>query len=401
MTLPLEGLRVADFSWVIAGPYATQHLVQLGAEVIRIESAEHMDISRRLAPYADGVEGEERSGHNHGYNMGKKSVTLNLRRPEAQDLALEIVRRSDMLIENFSFGLMDRFNLGYRRLLEANPDIIYLSSSGMGRSGPYRQYVTWGPPLLAYAGLASVTGQPGSPGERDVGGVWADHLSGLSSAFGALVALEARERQGIAQRVEYSMAEVVTAQLPEALAAYGCTGEAPGPTGNRDRTMAPHGIFPCNDGWVAIAVQDDDDWRAFRDIVPGPAWWRDASLEALDGRKAKEKAIEQHITSWSRARRVRDAVGELRGANIAAGSAANLAELADDPVLAERGFYIDHDHPEVGKRRLPGIGWRDPSTTFSMPHAPFLGQHNWEVFVDMLGLTPERFAELVGDGVIV
>ncbi len=403
MTLPLEGIRVADFSWVVAGPFCTQFLALMGAEVIRIESAVHTDINRRLPPFANNEQGPERSGLWHGLNLNKKSVTLDLKQPEAQKLALEIVRRSDVVIENYSYGQLEKFNLGYERFCEVKPDIVMVTSSGLGRSGPYRGYVTFGPPLTAYTGLASVTGQEGGRPERWIGGLWSDHQAGLTSLFGLLAALEHRDRTGEGQLVEYSMCEAITAQLPEAFISYGLSGDVPGPAGNSDPGCCPHGIYRAAgpDRWVAIAVQDDTDWARFRAIVPGPDWWLSPELDHVEGRLARRREIDAAVTSWTLGLSPEEAAAKLQEAGISAGNVATIENLLEDPVLRERGFFLEQDHPEVGRRTLAGVGWSMPGgPQIEVSHAPLLGEHNWEIFVDELGMEPDTFAALVGSGVI-
>ncbi len=403
MTLPLEGVRVADFSWVIAGPFCTQFLALMGAEVIRIESSVHTDINRRLAPFAGNQPGPERSGLWHGLNLNKKSVTLDLRQPGAQQLALEIVRTADVAIENFSFGQLEKFNLGYEKLREVNPRIIMATSSGLGRWGPYRSYVTFGPPLTAYTGLASVTGQDGGLPERWIGGLWCDHQAGMTALFGLLAALEHRDRTGEGQMVEYSMAEAIAAQIPEAFIEYGCEGTVPGPIGNHDRARCPHGVYAAAgyDRWVAIAVQDDDEWRRFREIVPGPGWWLAPDLECVEARLARQHEIDEVIAAWTRPQDAAEVAGILQGAGISAGRVANIEDVMEDPILAERNFFLEQDHPEVGRRQLGGIGWSMPGgPDMPVTHAPLLGEHNWQIFVEELGMDPGEFADLVARGII-
>lgn len=404
MTLPLEGIRVCDFSWVIAGPYATQFLGLMGAEVIKVESSMHTDINRRLPPAANAVLGPERSGLWQGLNLNKKSVTLNMREPQARELALELIKTCDIVIENFSFGQMEKFGLGWDDLKQAKPDIIYVTSSGLGRTGPYRSYVTFGPPLTAYTGLASITGQPGGRPERWVGGLWSDHQAATTSLFGLLAALEHRDRTGEGQMVEYSMCEAISGQLIEPLIEYGVTGEVPGPRGNLDPSMCPHNIYRAkgDDAWVAIAVQDDADWRRFREVVGGPEWWADSSLDTAAGRLARRAEIDAAVTEWTLRRTPQEAAAALQAANIAAGNVMTVEEVLADPVLRERGFWLEQDHPEVGRRTLAGIGWDMPAMeNLPVQHAPLLGEHNWEVFVEQLGMDPERFGELVAANVIV
>jgi benzylsuccinate CoA-transferase BbsF subunit len=404
MTLPLEGLVVVDFSWVVAGPWCTQFLGLMGAEVIKIESSVHTDVNRRLPPAADGVLDTERSGLWQGLNLNKKSVTLNLKQPEAQKLVLDLVGQADIVVENFSYGQLEKFGLTYERFRERKPDIIMVSSAGLGRTGPYQRYVTFGPPLTAYTGLASITGQEGGRPERGIGGIWCDHQSGLTSFYAILVALEHRERTGEGQFIEYSMAETVMSQLPEAFLEYGCDGVVPGPRGNSDPACCPHGVFRANgeDRWVAIAVQDDAAWQRFREVVAGPGWWSETGLAEVEGRLARRDGIERAVEDWTRDRDAFQVARVLQEAGISAAAVCNVRDVMDDPVLAARGFWLEQDHPEVGKRVLAGIGWTaDFMQPLPVQHAPLLGEHNWEIFVDRLGLAPERLAELVAEGVIV
>lgn len=403
MTLPLEGIRVADFSWVVAGPYCTLGLALMGAEVIRLETAAHTDINRRLPPMAEEIEGLERSGLWHGLNVGKKSVTLNLREPEAQELAKEIISQCDVAIENFSFGQLEKFNLGYEELKAVKPDLVMVRSSGLGRTGPFKHYVTFGPPMTAYTGLASLTGQlaTGRP-ERGIGGLWSDHQAGMTSVFGLLAALEHRDRTGEGQLVEYSMSEAVAGQLQDAFIEYACTGEVPGPIGNTDRSHHPYGMYPArgNDRWVAIAVQTDDEWERFVAAVPGPDWWKDPDLATAKGRRARMTELDEAISAWTSTMDEAEIVALLHEQDISAGAAATIEDLLEDPLLRERGFFLKQDHPEVGERELAGLDFGFRKRGEQVGHAPLLGEHNWEVFVEWLGMDPERFGELVSSEVI-
>lgn len=403
-TLPLEGVRVIDFSWVVAGPFCTEMLALMGADVIKVESSVHTDIMRRLPPMADGVEGVERSAMWHGLNTNKKSITLNLGNPEGQEIAKTLVKDADVAIENFSYGKLDAFGLGYDVLQEVNPSLVMVRSSGLGLTGPFRSYVTFGPPLTAYAGLASITGQEGGTPERMVGGLWSDHQSGLASLFGLLGALEHRSRTGEGQLVEYSMAEAISAQLIDALIEYGVSGEVPGPAGNSHPGCCPHGIYPADgdDVWVAIVVEEDEQWKRFVENVPGPVWWADPALETVEGRLRERARIDESIAAWTRDKTAEEIVDLMHDLDISAGRANSVQNLLEDEALRNRGFFLHEDHPEVGSRDIPGIGWRiDGIDITEVEHAPLLGEHNWEVLVEGLGMDPEEFAALVDRGAIV
>ncbi len=402
MTLPLEGIRVADFSWVVAGPFSTMILAAMGAEVIKIESSVHTDVNRRLPPFADGegTDSIERSGLFHSLNLSKQSCAINLTTTQGQEIALDLVRQSDVVVENFAYGQMDRFNLGWERLRTAKPDLIMVSSSGLGRTGPQRQYVTFGPPLIALTGLASITGQLGGEPERLIGGIWADHLSGLTAGFHLLAALEHRAETGEGQLLEYSMAEVTMAQMPEAFIDFTRNGHVWGRQGNRDRVFAPHGFFPCagDDQWVAIAVDSEAAWRALCDLMGRGDWVAANTLASAEGRRAEENVLEQELASWT-ARQDRDElVDRLQAVGVPAAAAASADDLVADPQLREFGFYQPIQHPEVGVREHATFGWQLSGVEPRIESAPLLGQDTLPVCSELLGLSDAEFAELVASG---
>ncbi len=403
MTLPLEGLRVIDFSWIIAGPFTTLWLATMGAEVIKVESSVHTDLNRRLPPFADGVDGIDRSGLHHGLNMSKKSCTIDLTKTRGQELALDLVRQSDVVVENFAYGQMERFNLGYDRLREAKPDILFLTSAGLGKTGPHREFVTFGPPLLALTGLASITGYEDERPERWIGGVWADHLSGMTACLHLLAALEHRERTGEGQMLEYSMVEAVMAQLPEAYIDYTANGRVWSPSGNRDPVFAPHGFYPCtgDDRWVAIAVDSDEAWSGLCRVMGRTDWGADRALASATGRRGRVAELDQEIAAWSIGEDADTLAERLQAAGVAAASASNSERLLADEQLQDRGFFVEIDHAEVGRRKLSGLPWKISDAEPRIDAPPPLGGDTLSVMTELLGLDDAEFATLVGDGILV
>ncbi|MCK4472939.1 MAG: CoA transferase, partial [Anaerolineae bacterium] len=217
--LPLDGIRVVDLSWAIAGPYASQWMGVLGAEIIRIESSLRPGLLRRIDIGADGKPGLNREPAFNAYNYGKKSCTLNLARPAAIALIKELIKISDVVMDNFAFGVMERLGLDYPSLRELKPDIIVLSISILGRTGPKKEYFGWGPTGLAHTGLLYMMGYPESEPKR-IGGAWPDPMSSMYSAFAVLAALHHRERTGEGQFIDVSMGETVITQIPEAVMDY-------------------------------------------------------------------------------------------------------------------------------------------------------------------------------------
>jgi len=403
MSLPLEGIRIADFSWVVAGPFTTMWLATMGAEVIKVESSTHTDVNRRLPPFADGVPGPERSGLWQGLNVSKRSCTINLTTERGQALALELVKQSDVVVENFSYGQMDRFHLSWDELRAVRPDLIMLSSSGLGRTGPHRRYVTFGPPLTAMTGLSSITGLEGGPPDRQIGGIWSDHLSGLTACFHLLAALEHRRRTGEGQLLEYSMAEVVMSHLPEAYIDYTANGRVWEPQGNADTVFCPHGFFPAagDDDWVAIAVDDEAAWAGLCAAMQRGDWATDDGLASWQGRQARRGEIEQDLAAWTAAWDGSALVEELQRHGVPAARAANSADLLSDPQLRARGFFLAPDHPETGSRELSGLPWQVSGVDPRITPPPLLGQDNVYVFQELLGLSDLEFAELTAEGVLV
>ncbi|MFZ0248097.1 MAG: CoA transferase, partial [Candidatus Binatus sp.] len=253
-TRPLEGIRVADFGWIYAVPHATAWLGALGADVIRIETSGAPDLVRFLTG-TDGSIGANRSGIFHAINSSRRSIALNLATPEAQEIAREIIRRSDFVTENFTVGNMAKYNLAYDDLVKIKPDIIMLSGTPLGQDGPFARTVGFGPTTQAFAGLCHITGYPDSF-PCGIGGTWPDFAVGTGMVFFLLAALHYRDRTGHGQYLDLSMAEMVTTMLPEAMMDFLMNGRDQAPIGNRDESMAPHGVFPAagDDKWIAIAI---------------------------------------------------------------------------------------------------------------------------------------------------
>jgi benzylsuccinate CoA-transferase BbsF subunit len=399
--LPLEGYRVADFSWVIAGPYCTQWLAVMGAEVIRIESGQHTDINRRIGPFADDINGVNRSGLWNGLNLSKKSCTLNLTDPRAVEIAKEIVKISDVVVENFGYGMMERFGLAYPLLRELKPDLVLVSSSGLGKTGPYKAFTAYNEQFVGYGGLASLTGYPdGSP--QMIGGVWADHLTGTYLAIAVLAALHHRSQTGEGQYIDMSMTEAVMSQIPEGIMDYTMNQRVRGCVGNRDDVMAPHNVYPCKgeDKWVAIAISTDEEWEALCQVMGNSGWSNEERFSNASNRWENQEELDRLIGDWTRTHTSFEVMEMLQHAGVAAGPSLNMEEMANNPHLQERGFYVAPDHPEVGQRTLAGLPWKLSDSSARVEPPPVLGEDNEYVFCELLGMSDEEFATLVGEGVI-
>ncbi len=400
--LPLSGVRIADFTWVWAGPFATLQLAHLGAEVIRIESQNRVCVTRRIPPFADGQAGVNRSGYYNQFNQGKLSLSLNFKQPEALEIAKKLVAVSDIVSENFAAGVMDKLGLGYEELKKIKPDIIMISMSGYGAVGPESSYVSYGPAQAPLSGLSSLTGFPDFP-PMHVGFSYGDPNGGLHGAFAVLAALMHRARTGEGQYIDMSQLETSMAVLGEGVLAQVMNDAPPPRIGNRDPHMAPHGLFHCQgeDRWVSIVVANEDEWRRFCSGLGRPELARDPRFATLVARQQHEDELEQLITAWTETLSAEDVTAKLQAVGVAAYPALTNKELAEDPHLQERNYFVRLPHPEVGVRQHAGLPWVFSDTPCEVQRpAPGLGQDTEEVMQRVLGYTPEAIAALQQRGVL-
>lgn len=400
---PLDGIRVADFCWAWAGPYGALQLAHLGAEVIRIESTTRMCPTRLIPPWADNEKGINRAGYFNQYNQGKRSVTLDLKKPEGVTIAKNLVAKSDIVTENFAAGIMEKMGLGYETLRKLKPDLIMISLSGYGATGPESSYVSYGPPQVALSGMSSLTGyRGGSP--QQAGFSYGDPNGGVHGSFAVLCALLHRAKTGEGQYIDLSQREACAMLLPEALMEYAMHGTQPARNSNRDPYMAPHGVFRCNgeDRWVSIVVGDEEEWRRFCAAIGQPTLATDPRFLTLAARKEHEDILEQIVTSWTQERSAEEVTRALQQAGIAAYPALNGKDLLANAHVAERGFFVELEHPEAGKRRHLGIPWRMSRTPCAVRRpAPCLGQDTSYVLEEILGLSQEEISSLRTKDVLV
>ena len=385
--LPLEGIRVADFTWVWAGPFCTLQLAHLGAEVIRVETAGRPCVTRLLPPWAEGEFGANRSGYFNQYNQGKLSFSLDLKKPEAVEIAKELVSKSDVVCENFAAGVMDRLGLGYKVLRAVRPDVIMIALSGYGATGPEREFVSYGPAQVPLSGMSSLTGYAGWP-PMHVGISYGDPNGGLHGAFAVVAALLHRARTGEGQYIDLSQQETTIAVLGEGVLEQTMTGSQPERCGNRDLWMAPHGVFRCAgaDRWVSLAVRSDEQWTVFAKLIGRGELFDDPRFATLTGRKANEDELETIVTAWTAERTAEEVTEKLQAAGIAAFVCATNRDLATDAHLLSREFFVNLEHPEVGRRQHIGIPWKLHGSPLAVRKpAPCLGEHTDYVLREILG----------------
>jgi crotonobetainyl-CoA:carnitine CoA-transferase CaiB-like acyl-CoA transferase len=363
--------------------------------VIRIETASRPCITRLILPWPEGKPGVNRSGYFNQYNQNKRSLSLNLKTPEALDIAKQLVAKSDIVAENFAGGVMERMGLGYDVLKHIKPDIIMISLSGYGSTGPEREHISYGPAQVPMSGLSSLTGYKGWP-PMHVGISYGDPNGGLHGAFAILSALMYRARTGKGQYIDLSQWETSTALVAEGLLDYSMNGTQPERDGNRDPYMAPHGVFRSlgQDRWLSLAIRNEEEWQRLCTVIGRPELASDARFVTLTNRKEHEDALEAIITEWTQTRSPEEAAAQLQAVGIPSAPVMNAKDLATDPHLNSRSIFVYNEHPEVGVKQHIGVPWRLSKTPLPVRAAPTLGQDTDYVLREVLGYNEADIAQL-------
>jgi crotonobetainyl-CoA:carnitine CoA-transferase CaiB-like acyl-CoA transferase len=398
---PFEGIRVIDFAWVATGPLTGRLLAEYGADVIRLESAKRLDPGRTLTPWAEGKSGPNRSQGFANYNAGKRSMALDLARPEARELARRLIATADVVVESFSAGTTARWGLDWATLSRDHPGLIYLSSCQQGQTGPHAHYRGYGSLAAALAGFYSVTGWP----DREpamIYGAYTDFVAHHFASAAVLAALDHRRRTGLGQHVDLSQLEASLHFLAPEILDYTVNGRVARSAGNADPLMAPHAIYPCRstegERWCAIACEDDTQWHALVEAMGKPEWALDRRFARAAGRKAAEAALDARLGEWTATQSAGALAERLQAAGVAAGVAQSCADLHADGGLSARRAFAWVEHPEMG--RTPYETWAFRMGDDAAPgRAPLLGEHTHEVLTQTLGLTPDEIARYVAAGV--
>lgn len=416
---PLGSVRVISHGTVYTGSAATTMLADMGAEVIRVESIQRFPAwtrgavarpPRGTAPawgYADNDVGErpwERFYSFHGMNRNQYGVTLDLNRPEGVEIYKKLVALSDIILENFAHGVMDRMGIGYAVLREVKPDIIMVSASGLGAEGPYKDHSMFGTNVEAISGMMALRGYAGDDMMvRNPAPVWTDNIAGSAFAFAALAALHYRQRTGVGQHVDLSQVETVIPHLGEAVMDYCMNGRVAESMGNRDPSVAPHGCYRCKgeDRWVTIAVGTEEEWDAFRRALGSPGWAGEERFSSMFGRLANQDELDALIEQWTVEREPYEVMRLLQEVGVAAGPVVVPSDLYRDPHLQERGFFTEVTHREAGTHLYPGMCFRFSKTPVGTRVPPnCLGEHNRYVYGEILGMSDEEMGRLEDEHLI-
>ena len=386
--LPLQGIRVLDLSWIIAGPTATRLLASMGAEVIKMGSARRPDPSTRGPAF-------------QAYNQSKLYASLNLSKPEGRELVKRLLAISDVVIENFAAGVIERLGFGYDVVRAARPDIIMVASSGTGHFGPHTDYVAYGSLLQHYTGWNSISGHPNRA--PVTGGLWADPWVGMELAMVTVASLNNRALTGEGQYVDFSMAEALSACLPEAVLDYQMNDRVKEPMGNRDDWYAPHGVYHCfgSDRWVAIAVTNGSEWAALCGLIGRSDLTSNLKYATAEGRRQFQDELCTAITEWTMQHEDIEAMRLLQQAGVPAGPSQDILRVFQEPQLSEAGYFNRVKTRDGEERDLPGLPWRFEGTQAPrLTEAPVLGEHNDYIYGELLGLSQGVVARMVEEQII-
>ena len=401
--LPLQGIRVVNFGWVWAGPVVGQTLSFLGAEVFKVESRARVDMTRNLPPFAEGKPSPDRSLSNHACWAGNGSVSLNLKEAEALQLAKDLIAQSDVVVENFGPGVMERLGLGYDELRRLKQDIILFSMPGAGLSGPMKDLRTYGLSLTSTTGLDSLVGYKGGD-PIPVENAFSDPYSGIFGAFAIIAALNHRRNCGVGQHIDFSQQEAVMQMVGPAYMDYVLNGRSGGPKSNEHPlgAAAPHGVFPCkgDDRWISIVVTSDEEWQKLLAALKHPEWLKVTEFATREQRLLHIDTLHALLGEWTVQFDDRELADLLQGFGVAAVPVLNVGDLLGDRHFQARKTYIEVSHPLGFKETIYGAYVKTSRSEPDVRPGPVIGQDNEKVFRNILGLSEERYNDLVARQVI-
>lgn len=398
---PLNGIRVIDFGHVLAGPWCSMQLASLGAEVIKVETRSRPDEQR--AHHGSGVAANLESNSNFfEVNLGKKSVALDLTTARGKELAKALVATADIVLENMRPGVMTKLGLDYDELVKIKPDIIMLSLSGFGATGPLRRYAAYNPCFTSVGGVAHLTGYAEKrPNTMTNSG--GDARAGTAAVFSALIALKFRQQTGKGQWIDSSSCEVINSMIGDQMMDFAMNGRSPRRHGNSDAIMAPHGVYRCagEDEWISVAVGSEDEWVGLLRALGNPAWAGEVRFATPRGRWENRAELDARLSEWAADKTYYQAMELLQAQGVPATPSFKAQDLFTDPHVLERGAVQDVEHPVLGKRTTIAPPYRFSDTPARIRSgAPLLGEDSEAVFGELLGLAPGEIAALVAEKVI-
>jgi benzylsuccinate CoA-transferase BbsF subunit len=396
-------LTIVTWNWAMVGPLTLKFFADYGATVIRLETTNRPCVSRTSSPFAGGKAGLNRSGYFNHFSGNMMSMTLNMSHPLGIEVARELVAKADVVMENFTPGVMDKWGMGYEELKKIKPDLIMVRQNGFGTEGPYRNLAAFGMILAAIAGIPNFIGWP-DRGPLPVGvGAYTDCISPRYASAAVIAALDYRDRTGKGQLIDLSQFETALSFVLPGLMDAAVNGREPERNGNTSAFAAPHNVYPCKgqERWCTIAVLNDNQWAALCTVIGKPELVGDPRFDTLLHRKEHEKELDELIRSWTAHVTSEEVMELLQKSGVPAGLVANAADLFEDPQLRQRGLFWPIEHPEMGTFTHLGTSFRLSKTPAEpyMP-SPCIGEHTEYVLTRILGKTDEEFLELLAAGVL-
>lgn len=399
----LEGIRILDLTQIFAGPYCSMLFADMGAEVIKIEPPKG-ELIRDNPPLVKEGEGgphdRSRSGYFLTLNRNKYGITLNLKHPKAVSIFKDLVKIGDIVLENYAPGVMKRLGIDYTVLKEVNPRIIMASISGFGQWGPYSERLSFDVIAQAMSGMMSITGQPDSPPTK-VGTSLGDVNASVHAAFAIMVALWHRERTEVGQYLDISMQEAMVSILEGGVVRWTVGKELLTPIGSMNPHEAPMAAFRCKDGYIIIATVGDEHWQRFCRAINRPDWAADPQYRTKRQRWERKYILQEEVEKITTQYTVKE-VGEMMDRERVANSPIlNIKEVVEDPHLNARGYFLEIEHPIIGKAKIPGIPFKLSATPGKVERpSPLVGEHNEFILGKYLGINRAEVRKLAAEGVI-
>jgi benzylsuccinate CoA-transferase BbsF subunit len=397
-----SGLTIAGFIWAMVGPLTLKFFADYGATVIRVETARRPCISRTSPPFKDGKPGLNRSGYFNHFSANMYSMALNMKNPLGIEVAKKLIAKSDVVMDNFTPGVMEKWGLGYDNLKKMKKDIIMVRQNGFGTGGSYENLGAFGMTLAAISGIPNFIGWP----DRDplpVGvGAYTDCISPRYAAAALIAALDYRDKTGKGQLIELAQFETAISFILPAILDHVANGREPTRMGNANPDAVPHGVYTCKgeDKWCTIAVLDDEQWIRLCKVVGKPEWIEDQRFDTFMKRKSHEEELNALLSDWTKKFSATEIMEKMQSAGVPSGVVKNAAEVYEDPQLRTRDLFWSMTHSEVGSFTHLGASFR-LSKTAGKPYrpSPGIGEHTEYICTNILGLTDEEFIELLQEGI--
>ena len=396
MSGPLEGIRVVDLTRILAGPYCTMMLGDMGAEIIKVENPDGGDDTRSWGPpFLNGV-----STYFISINRNKKSLTLNLKDERGKELLRDLIRKSDIMVENFRPGTLDKLGFSWEEIHRLNPAMIFASLSGFGQTGPRKSEPGFDVVIQGEGGLMSITGEPDGPPNK-VGASVADITAGMLAAQGILLSLYHREKTGVGQMVDIGMLDGQVALLTYHANGYFATGKIPPRRGNKHPSITPYETYSCKDGYFNLGVGNDSLWRRFCDAMGLGEIKEDPKFAVNKDRVDNRLELQEILDALFAEKTVEETLDALRGAGVPCGPINNLAQVLSEPQVLAREMVVDVDVPVAGPTKVTGVPIKLSETPGSVrTPPPTLGQHTEEVLESVLGMDEAQRNTLRQEGVV-